>query len=98
MSDKTNVSSPPDPIPLSDSASASAQLIYFDGAPSFGFNVGVANITLEALVYVADGNKILTQRKIVAHLRMSAQGLFNLKRAIEGIELLTQPAPPGQAN
>ena len=35
--------------------SAPAPLIYFDIVPNFGFNVGVANLTLEAVRFTMPG-------------------------------------------
>lgn len=90
---------PPIPIiPLAQIGSAIAPFIYFDGAPNFGFKGGVANITLEALTYTSIDNNIVTERVVVAHLRMSGQAMGSLKKAIEGIELLANPAPEGRAN
>jgi hypothetical protein len=98
MPDEPAVSPPISQIPLSKIGSAVAPFIYFEGAPNFGFNGAVANITLEAFVYTSINGVIITERQIVAHLRMSAQGMARLKSAIEGIELLTNPAPEGRAN
>jgi hypothetical protein len=98
MPDEPAVSPPINQIPLSKMGSAIAPVIYFEGAPNFGFNEGVANITLEALVYASVNGAIITERQTVAHLRMSAQGMARLKSAIEGIELLANPAPEGRAN
>jgi hypothetical protein len=98
MADEPAMSPPVPQIPLSTIGSAVAPVIYFEGAPNFGFNEGVANITLEALVYSSVNGAIITERQTVAHLRMSAQGLARLKNAIAGIELLANPAPEGRAN
>ena len=98
MPDEPAVSPPVPQIPLSTIGSAVAPVIYFEGAPNFGFNEGVANITLEALVYTSINGAIITERQTVAHLRMSAQGMARLKSAVAGIELLTNPAPEGRAN
>jgi hypothetical protein len=73
MPDEPAVSPPIPQIPLSAIGSAVAPVIYFEGAPNFGFNEGVANITLEALVYTSVNGAIITERQTVAHLRMSAQ-------------------------
>jgi hypothetical protein len=98
MPDEPAVSSPIPQIPLSKLGSVIAPIIYFEGAPNFGFNEGIANITLEALVYTSVNGAIITERQTIAHLRTSAQGLARLKSAIEGIELLAKPAPEGRAN
>ena len=51
-----------------------APIIYFDAAPNFGFNNGVASLTLEAVVYVNVGDQIRAERRVVAHLRMPPGG------------------------
>jgi hypothetical protein len=81
-------------------ASANAPFIYFDGVPNFGFNFGVANISLEALRFTAvpGTTNVVTDRVTVAHLRMSTEGLRQLKSAIEGIELLAKPTADGKKN
>jgi hypothetical protein len=70
-------------------ASAPAPFIYFDIVPNFGFNVGVANLTLETMRFTmpVPGN-ITGERVAVAHLRTSVEGLRQLKAAIEGIEAM----------
>jgi hypothetical protein len=107
MTDKAD---PPLPVPveqipsiasgISAIASANAPFIYFDGAPNFGFNGGIANITIEAIRFnpVAGTTRVLADRVIVAHLRMGLDALRSLKGAIEGIELLAQPVPEGEKN
>jgi len=72
-------------------ASAQAPFIYFDGAPNFGFLNSVCNISLEALRYTPVGDKVLTDRVVVAHLRMNLEALEHLKRAIAGIEQMIKP-------
>jgi hypothetical protein len=85
---------------VSGVASANAPFIYFDGAPTFGFKEGIANITLEALRYVHANGKVISDKVIVAHLRMSLPGMLRLKSAIEGALLLAQPVenPEGKNN
>jgi hypothetical protein len=85
---------------VSGVASANAPFIYFDGAPTFGFNEGIANVTLEALRYIHANGKIVGDKVIVAHLRMSVPGMMRLKAAIEGALLLAQPVdnPAGKSN
>jgi hypothetical protein len=79
-------------------ASSHAPFIFFDNAPTYGFRDGVANITLEALRFSGVGDQVLVDRVVVAHLRMSYPALQYLKAAINGIELIAAPAPPGQTN
>jgi hypothetical protein len=79
---------------LSGLASAHAPFIYFDSCPNYGFNGGVANLSLEAIRFTASptGQGVLADRVTVAHLRMSFDAVRALKAAIEGIELLAAPA------
>jgi hypothetical protein len=80
-------------------ASAPAPFIYFDIVPNFGFNVGVANLTLETVRFtMPDPGKITGERVAVAHLRTSLEGLRQLKAAIEGIEAMIQGAPYSKKN
>jgi hypothetical protein len=88
------------PGSLSALASAHAPFIYFDSCPNYGFNAGVANLSLEAIRFTAspNGQGVLADRVTVAHLRMSLDAVRALKAAIEGIELLAAPAAGGQRN
>jgi hypothetical protein len=83
-----SISSPP----LSQIGSATAPIIYFDGAPTFGFDGAVANITLEAITHISMDEGIATERRVVAHLRMSPKALASLKTAIEAIDLMATPS------
>ena len=79
--------------------SAPVPLIYFDIVPNFGFNVGVANVTLEAVRFTMPVQGTITgERVAVAHLRTSVEGLRQLKAAIEGIEAMIQGAPDSKKN
>jgi hypothetical protein len=81
---------PPAPQRVAE-ASAPAPFIYFDIVPNFGFNIGVANLTLEAVRFTMPvQGKITGERVAVAHLRTSVGGLRQLKAAIEGIESIMQ--------
>ncbi|WP_294537124.1 hypothetical protein [uncultured Rhodoblastus sp.] len=77
--------------PLSLIGSASAPFVYFEGAPTFGFDGAIGNITLEAITHIATDDRVVSERRVVAHLRMGAKGLASLKRAIESIELMANP-------
>jgi hypothetical protein len=83
---------------LSEIGSASAPFIYFEGAPTFGFDGAIGNITLEAITHIATDDRIVSERRVVAHLRMSAKGLASLKEAIESIELMANPGHGGAIN
>jgi hypothetical protein len=81
---------------ISAIASAQAPFIYFEGVPNYGFNFGIANMSLEVVRFTPTGaSGVLADRVTVAHLRMGAEALKSLKAAIEGIELLMQPAAGG---
>jgi hypothetical protein len=80
-------------------AAAPAPFIYFDIVPNFGFNVGVANLTLEAVRFMTPTPGIVTgERVAVAHIRTSIDGLRQLKAAIEGIEAIIQRPAPTEKN
>jgi len=85
-------------LPLAEISSAMAPIIYFDAAPNFGFNNGVASLTLEAVVYVNVGDQIRAERRVVAHLRMTPGAFANLKSAINGLELAAEPTERKPAN
>ncbi len=76
---------------LSLSGSASAPFIYFDVASTYGFSNGIANITLEASRALSIEGRIVTDRVVVAHLRMSVPAAMGLRAALNGIELLAMP-------
>jgi predicted HAD superfamily phosphohydrolase YqeG len=76
-------------------ASANAPFLFFDGAPVFGMNNGIVNMSLEAARHTLVGDQVLTDRVVVAHLRTSLVGLQQLKKAIEGIELLARASDGG---
>ena len=96
------------PLPHVAEASALAPFIYFDIVPNFGFNGGIANLTLEAVRFTMETPGTVSGGRVaVAHLRTSLEGLRQLKAAIEGIERIMQrpagrprsqtpPAPPHQ--
>jgi hypothetical protein len=77
---------------FAEDASSIAPIIYFDVARTFGFNAGIASITIEAFTYVSPGSNVRAERRVVAHLRTSATGLLSLKKAIAAIELSLRPA------
>jgi hypothetical protein len=84
-------------IRLAEDASSIAPIIYFDVARTFSFNGGIASITLETFTYVSAENSVRSERRVVAHLRMTTSGLLSLKKAIAAIELSLRPAE-GQKN
>ncbi len=75
---------------ISAIASGNAPFIYFDNFATFGFNDGIANISLTATRFTPANGQVLHDHVIVAHLRMSGVALAKLKSAIEGIEGLAK--------
>ena len=75
---------------LSALASAHAPFIYFDAAPNFGLNGGIANLSLEVVRFTPNPGVtgVHADRVTVAHLRMSLEGVRSLKAALDGIELI----------
>jgi hypothetical protein len=80
---------------LSALASANAPFIYFDAAPNFGLNGGIANLSLEVVRFILNTGSqgVVADRVTVAHLRMSMEGVRSLKAALEGIELMASSTP-----
>lgn len=79
---------------LSEIGSAHAPFLYFEDASAFGFLNGVVRITLEAVRTVpsGQGNGVISDRVITAHLRMNIPAALSLKAAIEGALLIARPA------
>ena len=105
MIDKPDSPPPVEIIPsrageVSAIASANAPIIYFDGAPTFGFNEGIANVTLEVVRMKYTNGKVVSDRVTVAHLRMGLPAMMRLKAAIDGAILIANPVekPEGKAN
>ena len=104
MADETPTPAYTETIPgqaggISAIASAHAPFIYFEGAPNYGYNNGIVNITLEALRYLPVGDKVMFDRVIVGHLRMSLQAATNLRGSLDAaIKLATPPANPSEVN
>ena len=64
---------------------ADGPIVYFDIAPNFGFNDGIGNVTLEAARYISTSqNVVVTDRVVVAHLRMGLSAAMNLRAALDG--------------
>jgi len=73
-------------------ASAHAPFLYFDGAPNFGWNAGVINVTLEAARFHSTLDGVFADRVSVAHLRMNIPAAVALRDALNGALLLAQPS------
>jgi hypothetical protein len=82
---------------LSLAGSAAAPFVYFEAATNFGLQNGVASITLEASRSLTVGGKLIRDRVIVAHLRMSLPAVMSLQAALNGITLLATP-PAGRSD
>jgi hypothetical protein len=76
---------------LSLAGSATAPFIYFEAATNYGLHNGVANITLEASRSLSLEGKLLRDRVVVAHLRMSLPAAMSLRAALNGIALMASP-------
>lgn len=69
-----------------------APIIYFDGAPNFGNNNGIINITLAVARHMSSGgNGVVSDVIAVAHLRCSIQAAIDLQRALNDALLLGAP-------
>ena len=68
-----------------------APVIYFDGAPNFGANGGIVNITLAMARHLSAGDRIASDIVAVAHLRCSVQAAADLRKAIDDALLLHAP-------
>jgi hypothetical protein len=101
MAQNPDVKPPVEVVPsvageISAIASAHAPFLYFDDATAFGHQNGIIRVTLEAArIMPAPGNPraAVTDRVIVAHLRMNVPAALALKAAIEGALLLAAGAP-----
>jgi len=80
-------------VPLSDSGSANAPMIYFDNVPTLGHLDGIIRITLTAdRIYPGKTNETITiDRVMVAHLRSSRESAIRLRDAINNALLLAAP-------
>lgn len=97
MSDKSDEKPPVEVIPsyqgdVSAIASAHAPFLYFDAAPTFGFNEGVVNITLDVRRNMPSGTTVVWDRVVIAHLRMTVSGAHSLLGALNGALLLASDA------
>lgn len=75
--------SPLDLLPVSESASAAAPFIYFDGSPNYGNSNGIVSVTLEAIRHTMGNNgSVIHDRVIVANLRCSPLVARQLRDAL----------------
>lgn len=74
-----------------------APLIYFEGAPNFGANNGMINVTLAVNRYLLNPSGVAVDVVAAAHLRCSAPAALDLLNALQAALLLTQK-PSGGAH
>jgi len=70
-----------------------APIIFFDGAPNFGNNDGIVNITLAAARHMSEGVGIASDVVAVAFLRSSVRTAIDFRNAIDQALLLGTPTP-----
>lgn len=73
-----------------------APVIYFDGAPNFGANSGIINVTLAMARHLSASDTIASDILAVAHLRCSIPAAMDLRKALDDALLLAKPTegPP----
>ena len=101
MADEPKVPPPVEEFPgvaggTSAVASANAPFIFVNAVPNFGFNDGIACLTLEAHRYNSINEQVLIDRVIVGHLRLTRSAFAHLKNAVERIDQMM--APPIEKN
>jgi len=74
-----------------------APIIYFEGAPNFGNNNGIINITLAAARHMLDGDEVTFDAVAVAFLRCNIPAALALRDALEKALLIGAPIQ-GEAN
>ena len=87
-----------EPAPLIVKDVHHAPIIYFEGAPNFGNNHGIVNVTLAAARHVLAGDQIASDVIAVAYLRCSATAAMALRQALDDALLLGVPMGSGSAN
>ena len=94
--DKPEAHAEPGPLIVKDVHHA--PIIYFEGAPNFGNNHGIVNVTLAAARHVLEGEQIASDVIAVAYLRCSATAATALRQALDDALLLGVPMSTGSAN
>jgi hypothetical protein len=72
---------PPATVTVTDTGIA--PFVFFEGAPSFGFNHGVVCITLAAGRHLLKEGLISSDVIAVAHLRCGVRGAMELRNALD---------------
>ena len=93
----------PEPKPVSGAVTAkdtlNAPIIYFDGAPNFGCNYGIINVTLAFARHLPNAGIIDTDIVVAGHLRCSIRAVVDLRNALnDALLLATPPADGGKPN
>jgi hypothetical protein len=98
LPDQPDDTTPPRPVTDAALGSAQAPFVYFDGVATYGIAAGAIQLELvaHAIVPTSD-NQTRTDTIVVAHLRCSPAAAMTLRRALDGIELMTTP-PEGPSN
>lgn len=74
--------------------SAHAPFLYFEDAPAFGHLNGIISVTLTAArLFQGEGQTVLTDHVVTAHLRMNIPAARALRHALDGALLLAAPTP-----
>jgi hypothetical protein len=87
-----------EPAPLIVKDVHHAPILYFEGAPNFGNNHGIINVTLAAARHVLEGNQIASDIVAVAYLRCNAMAAMALRQALDDALLLGAPTGSGPVN
>lgn len=77
---------------------AQTPLIFFEVATTSGLRGGVANITLEAPIHALAGSQIASISQVTGHLRFPVGAIPLLRKALDDIELMAQPAASSEKN
>jgi hypothetical protein len=85
-------------IPQAKTQSEHAPFLYIDAVSNQGYRNGVASMTLEALRHFSEGDTVMTERVVVAHLRLPLTALDSLQAAINAIRLMTAEVASRTAN
>lgn len=75
-----------------------APIVYFEGAPTFGCNNGIVNVTLAASRNLLDGTAVVHDVVAVASLRCNVQAAIALRDALNDALLIGAPSEGGTAN
>jgi hypothetical protein len=92
----------PDPLKVEDKArgitvkdAGNAPIVFFDGAPNFGFNNGIVNVTLAAVKYLAQQEGVTKDIVAVTHLRCTISTAIELRKVLDDAVLLGRSACNG---